>query len=104
MKITTDQKDALNAILNVHVTPADYASQVDEEVKKYAREAKMPGFRPGKVPKGMVRKMLGLGVVMEQVTKAVSQAVSEHIRDNKLNVLGDPMPSELKGEEAFDIE
>lgn len=98
-----EKKDELNAVLNVHVVPADYSPQVDEEVKKYARKASMPGFRPGKVPKGMVRKMLGLGVVMEQVTKLVSQGISEHIRDNKLNVLGDPMPTELKGEEAFDL-
>ena len=104
MKITTEQKDALNSMLHVHVTPEDYKGQVDEQVKKYARQAKMPGFRPGKVPKGMVRKMLGLGVVMEEVSKAVSQAISEHIRDNKLQVLGDPMPTEMKGEDAFDLE
>jgi trigger factor len=98
-----ERKDDLNAVLNIHLEPADYKPQVDEEVKKYAKKASMPGFRPGKVPKGMVRKMLGIGVVMEQVTKVVSKAISEHIRDEKLHVLGDPMPAELKKEEDFDL-
>ena len=98
-----ERKDDLNAVLNIHLEPADYKPQVDEEVKKYAKKASMPGFRPGKVPKGMVRKMLGIGVVMEQVTQVVSKAISEHIRDEKLHVLGDPMPVELKKEEDFDL-
>ncbi|MFK7970886.1 MAG: trigger factor [Bacteroidia bacterium] len=99
-----EKKDALNAVLNVHVTPEDYRDQVNEEVKKYAKKASLPGFRPGKVPKGMVRKMLGLGVVMEEVSKVVSKSISEHIRDEKLNVLGDPMPVALKEEEDFDLD
>ncbi|MEZ4687496.1 MAG: trigger factor [Bacteroidia bacterium] len=103
MKITMERKDDLNAVLNIHLVPADYKPQVDEEVKKYAKKASMPGFRPGKVPKGMVRKMLGLSVVMEQVTQVVSKAISEHIRDEKLHVLGDPMPVELKSEDDFDL-
>lgn len=75
---------------------SDYLPKVEEKVKEYSRKMNIKGFRQGKVPAGVVRKMFGKSILVEEVNHLLSHAVSDYIRDKKLNVLGDPMPNEEK--------
>lgn len=75
---------------------SDYLPKVEEKVKEYSRKMNIKGFRQGKVPAGVVRKMFGKSILVEEVNHLLSHAVSDYIREKKLNVLGDPMPNEEK--------
>lgn len=96
MNITLSQQNTTEALLNVTLTESDYLPKIEEKVKDYARKATIKGFRAGKVPSGVIRKMFGKSILVEEVNQLISQAVSEYIRDNKLRVLGEPMPNEEK--------
>ena len=103
MNITQEKTGNLTAEINIHLTPEDYKNQVNEELKRQAKRASMPGFRPGKVPLGLVRKMVGMAVVVEEINKTVSKSLTDYLQDEKLNILGDPIPTEQKTEEDFDV-
>jgi len=103
MNITQESTGNLTANITVLLSPEDYKPQVTEELKKQAKKASMPGFRPGKVPFGLVRKMVGMPVLIEEVNKIVSKALSDYLRDEEINLLGDPMPNTQKTEEDFDV-
>lgn len=103
MNITQESTGNLTANITVLLTPEDYKPQVTEELKKQAKKASMPGFRPGKVPFNLVRKMVGMPVLIEEVNKIVSRALSDYIRENEVNLLGDPMPESQKTEADFDV-
>lgn len=104
MNITQNRIDDLNTVIKIQLDPADYKPEVQEEVKKYARKAQMPGFRTGKVPNGLVKKMLGLGVVVDIVSKKVSEELQKFISENELNILGEPLPVEKRDEKYFDVD
>lgn len=104
MNITQNHIDDLNSIIKIHLDPADYKPEVQEKVKEYARKAQMPGFRTGKVPNGLVKKMLGVGVVVDVVSKKVSEELQNFITENKMNILGEPLPVEKRDEKYFDID
>lgn len=101
MEITREQTGKLTAEILVRVDPADYKPQVDAELKKQAKKANLPGFRPGKVPVGMIRRMVGRAVVIETVQDVVSQALTDYLREQALNLVGNPMPKSAKQEEDF---
>ncbi|MEM7374647.1 MAG: trigger factor [Bacteroidota bacterium] len=103
MNINLEKTGDLTAEVTVNVEPKDYKVQVRNELKKYAKDLKIPGFRPGKVPIGMVRKMAGIGLVIEEVQKVVNDNLNTYFSEEKINVLGDPLPLETKTEEDFDI-
>jgi trigger factor len=94
MNISRENIDELNAILKIQVDKADYEEKVEKVLKDYRKKANMPGFRPGKVPFGLVRNMYGKAVLVEEVNKLVSESITNHISEEKLNVLGEPMPKE----------
>lgn len=96
MQVTKTDIDALNALLTVVVEPQDYDEKVQKQLKEIRRKANIPGFRPGMVPAGLVKKMYGKAVLGEEVNKAINDGIYNYIRDEKLNVLGDPMPNEEK--------
>ena len=98
MNITKENIDALNAVLKVEIGKDDYYAKVDVVLKDYRKKAQIPGFRPGKVPFGMVRKMYGRAVMLEEVNKLLSESVSKYIFDEKIKILGDPLPNEEKQE------
>lgn len=104
MEITQVKSGDLTAELIVHITPDDYKQKVMDEVKRQAKQVSMPGFRPGKVPFNLVKKMVGMSVVMEQVNKIVTHDLVQYIQEEKLNILGEPLAMELKSEEDFDID
>ncbi len=94
MNITKENVDDLNALLKVHVEPGDYEDRVEEALKDYKKKANIKGFRPGKVPMGMVRKMVGPKAIIDEVNKVVLDAISKYITNENMNILGEPLLSE----------
>ena len=92
MKISQESTDKLNAILNVKVEQADYAERVDKVLKDYRRKARVDGFRPGKVPMGIIKKMYYTPVLVDEVNKLVSESLFNYLKDNNVNILGEPLP------------
>ena len=92
MNITKENVDELNAVLKVFVTPDDYQLKVDSAIKEASRKANMPGFRPGKVPAGLVRKMYGKSILVEEINKCLNENIHKFITENNLEVLGNPLP------------
>ena len=102
MKITRDQREGGVSILSVVVVESDYAAEVEKSLREYRRKANIPGFRPGMVPMGIVKKMYGKGVVAEQSYRLASNSVFNYLQENKIDYLGDVIPSEKQGD--FDFE
>ncbi|MEJ8803982.1 trigger factor [Pontibacter sp. H249] len=92
MNITLNQTDSTNAQLKVVLEEADYASKVDQQVKEYSKKAQIKGFRPGKVPAGLVKKMYGKSILVEQINKLLQEEISKYIKDNDVKLLGEPLP------------
>lgn len=96
MNIERKDIDAVNMILSIQISEADYAEPVEKSLKEYRRKANIPGFRPGMVPMGLLRKMYGKAVLVEEVNRLVGDGLSKYITDNNLNVLGEPMSNETE--------
>jgi trigger factor len=97
MNVIREDLNALNARLKVKVTPEDYQSKVSETLSKYRKTAKIPGFRPGHAPMGMIQKQYGKSVLFDEVSKMVTDAINNYISEEKLNLLGNPIPVEENG-------
>ena len=102
MKITREQRDGGISVLKVVVNEADYGAAVEKQLREYKRKANIPGFRPGMVPMGVVKKMFGKGVVAEQSYHVASNSVFEYLQKENIDYVGDVIPSEEQG--AFDFE
>lgn len=101
MNVTRQEVNAETALLTVQVSPADYQGKVAASLDKYRKQAKIPGFRPGKVPMGLIQKQYGKGVLAEEMNKLVSDALFAYVQENKLEILGNPIPkdgTEVKGD------
>lgn len=98
MDITLDKASDTNASLNITLTPEDYKPVVDKKLKEYSRTVQMKGFRPGHVPASLVQKMYGKGVLVDEINNLLSRSVSQYIRENKLPVVGDPVPDRNKAD------
>lgn len=96
MNITLDKHSTTDGLIKIKLSESDYQPKVEEKVKDYARKANIKGFRQGKVPTGVIKKMFGKSILVEEVNHLVSHSVSDFIRDQKLRVLGDPMPNHEK--------
>lgn len=92
MNITKENIDELNAIVKIKLGPEDYQERVDKKLKDYRKNARIPGFRPGKVPMSMVKKMVGQGTLVEEINQLLASSINEYIVENKLDVLGNPLP------------
>lgn len=92
MEINLNKKSSTEALIKVSVKKADYQPEVEKKVKDYAKKASVKGFRPGKVPPGLINKMYGKSILVEEVNNLVSKNLSEYIREQKLQVLGNPLP------------
>ena len=88
--------DNVSALLTVKLEKADYEAQYEKALKKYRQQARIPGFRPGMVPMGMIKKMFGKGLKAEEVNKVLGEKVYGYIKDNKVAILGEPLPNEDK--------
>jgi len=96
VNITLNKQSNTEGILNIKLTESDYLPKVDEKMKEYSRKASIKGFRPGKVPTGVIKKMFGKSILVEEVNHLISHSISDYIKENKLKVLGDPLPNEDK--------
>ena len=94
MNITREQIDELNGIIRVAIEKSDYESKVEDALKEHRKKASMPGFRPGKVPLGLIKKMYAKSAMVEEVNTLLTKGLSNHITDEKLNILGEPLPNE----------
>jgi trigger factor len=110
MNITKENTGNLTAIVRVQIEPADYQETVDKQINDYKRKANIPGFRPGHVPTGLIRKMYGKALMADEVNKLVSNGLLDFIRKENLNILGNPIPSDEKNsvvdfdhQESFDF-
>jgi len=106
MNITQEKIDALNAKLKVQLSSEDYQEKVEAVIVNYRKTASIPGFRKGKVPMGQVKKMIGKSVLVDEVNKLLQEAIYKHITENKVEVLGNPLPltSEVDWDNAADFE
>ncbi|HCO66228.1 MAG TPA: trigger factor, partial [Dysgonomonas sp.] len=85
--------DSVNAVIKIEVKKADYQPKVDEAIKSFRKKANIPGFRPGTVPTSMVKKMYGKSIMAEEINKLVGESLYSYIQENKINVLGEPLPN-----------
>lgn len=92
MNITRENIDDLNAVLKVEIAQADYEEKVENVLRDYRKKANIKGFRPGMVPIGLVKKMYGKGVRIEEINKVVSENIHKYLTDEKIEILGDPIP------------
>ncbi|HLG03111.1 MAG TPA: trigger factor [Bacteroidia bacterium] len=104
MNITQEKIDDLNAVVKVKVEPADYTEKVEKALKTYQKRAEMPGFRQGKVPASLVRKMYGKAVLAEELNRILSDSLYQYIQENKIEVLGNPLPKEENNKVDFDTQ
>lgn len=93
MNITRENTGDLTAIVKVEIEPSDYTEAVEKIITDYKRKANIPGFRPGHVPTGLVKKMYGKAILAEEVNKLLSDSLMNYIRDEKLDILGNPLPN-----------
>jgi trigger factor len=96
MKITQSKTRDLMAILTVEVVEEDYRENVDKILKDYRKTAEMPGFRKGKTPMSIINKKYKTAVTVEEVNKILQDEMHKYITDNKVKVLGSPMPKKSK--------
>ena len=94
MNIVFENPDKINGLLTLTVEEADYKDAVEKELKTCRKRANVPGFRPGMVPMGMVKKMYGTSVKMDVINKFVGEQIYKYLGDNKIQMLGQPLPSE----------
>lgn len=99
METTFDKKSNVLASLKIVLGPDDYEPEVKKKIKSYAKTAQIKGFRPGHVPEGYVKKLYGKSILVDEVIHSVSKQVNTYLKENELNVVGDPMPNN----EAYQI-
>ena len=104
MQINQSEIKDLMAVVTVTIEPADYQEEVAKQLKEVRHKAQMPGFRPGMVPAGLVKKMYGKGILADVLNKLVGENLQKHIEDNKLAILGDPLPNKEQGNVDLDHE
>lgn len=96
MKIAFDCADKINGLLTMTIEQADYQEKVEKTLKEYRKKAQVPGFRPGMVPMGMIKKQYGTAVKVDEVNRLLGEKLYEYIRENKIQMLGDPLPNTEK--------
>lgn len=102
MNITKVEKEAGVSLLKVVVDEKDYGEAVDKMLHDYKRKANIPGFRPGMVPMGIIKKMYGKGAIAEQSYRTASNAVFEYLQKENIDYVGDVIPAEEQGDFDFD--
>jgi len=103
MNITKENIDDLNAVLKVKIDKPDYEEKVETVLKDYRKKATIKGFRPGMVPIGLIKKMYGKAALIEEINKVVSEGIQKYITDEKLDIIGDPLPK-ADEQEKFDFD
>ena len=92
MNITQEKINDLNAIVKIKIAPEDYTEKVDKSIKEQAKKATLPGFRKGMVPAAHIKKMYGRSILVEEINNLLSETLNKHLTDNKVEILGQPLP------------
>ena len=93
MNIERKDIDTLNAELHIHIAPSDYTERVDNAIKKQRKTMQMPGFRPGNVPMSLVKQRFGKSILAEEINKVIQENIYKFLSENKIEVLGSPIPA-----------
>ncbi len=99
MNISKNQIDDSNATIKIELIKEDYAESVEHALKDYQKKVMLDGFRKGKTPMGLVKKMYGKAILVDQINKVLGEALTGYIKDNNLNILGEPLPNETEQKE-----
>lgn len=91
MNVSLEKKDALNGTISVNISGADYMPEMDKKIKDYRKKANIPGFRPGQAPLGMIERMYGNSLILEEINAAASKGLYDYIKENNINMLGEPV-------------
>jgi trigger factor len=96
LEITLDKTNNTDGLIKIKLNEGDYQSKVDEKVKDYARKATIKGFRQGKVPTGVIKRMFGKSIMVEEINHLLSHKLSDYIKDNNIKIIGEPLPNQDK--------
>lgn len=96
MDITLDKKNTTEGFIKIRLIETDYQQKVDEKVKDYAKKANIKGFRQGKVPSGVIRKLYGKSIMVEEINHILSHALTDYIKENDIKLIGEPIPETEK--------
>ena len=102
MNISFEAPDKINGLMTITLETADYQPEVDKTLKDYRKRANIPGFRPGQAPMGMIKRQFGPSVKVETINKMLGEKLYEYVRENKIQMLGEPLPSDKQ--EQLDFE
>ena len=102
MNISLENPEKVSGVLTLVVEEADFAGDVEKQLKDYRKKANVPGFRPGQAPMGMIKRQVGAQVKVDVINRLVGEKLYEYVRENKINMLGEPMPH--LGEEPVDLD
>ena len=102
MNVLQENTSKVSALIKIDIVKADYEEKVEKALRTYRQKANIPGFRKGMAPMGMIKKMVGKSILLEEINKLVSESLYNYIKDNKMNILGEPLPSESQAEIDFD--
>ena len=102
MNILFENPEKVNGVMTLTFEKEDYQPEVEKTLKDYRKKANVPGFRPGQVPMGMIKRQFGTSVKVDVVNKLLGEKLYEYVRENKIQMLGEPLPSEKQGELDFE--
>lgn len=102
MKISFENPDKVNGLLTLTVEEADYKENVEKTLKNYRKKANVPGFRPGMVPMGMIKRQFGTTAKVDEINKLLGEQIYKYVKDNNIQMLGEPLPSDKQ--EPVDME
>jgi trigger factor len=93
LEITLNKKNNTEGLIKIKLTEGDYQPHVEQKVKDYARKASIKGFRQGKVPTGVIKKMFGKSILVDEINQLLSHKISDYIKEQNLKIIGDPLPN-----------
>ncbi|MBL7832773.1 MAG: trigger factor [Cyclobacteriaceae bacterium] len=98
LEITLDKKNSTEGLIKIKIDQADYQPKYEEKIRDYSRKANIKGFRAGKVPAGVIKKMFGKSILVEEINHMLSHKLSDYIKDNNLRIIGEPLPNREKAD------
>jgi trigger factor len=96
LEITLNKLNSTEGVIKIKLTEGDYQPHVEEKVRDYSKKANIKGFRQGKVPTGVIKKMFGKSILVDEVNQVLSHKLTDYIRENNLKILGEPLPNQEK--------
>jgi trigger factor len=96
LEITLDKKNNTEGLIKIKVSEGDYQPRVEEKLRDYGKKANLKGFRPGKVPAGVIKRMFGQSILVDEINHLLSHKLSDYIKENNLRIIGEPLPNTEK--------